>query len=63
VYGITSRPVQKIYDMLFCANNLPAVTPPGEHYKPEWVQEEIEAMARIYRLGLAEPRASIHCID
>src|SRR5262249_49752162 len=61
--GTTSRREQKIYNKLFLANNLPAVTPPGEHYGPEWMQEEIEAMARVYRLGLAELRASIHCID
>jgi hypothetical protein len=30
-----------IYDKLFWGNNLPAVTPPGERYVPEWSPEEI----------------------
>jgi hypothetical protein len=63
LYDMTSRGAQEIYDKLFFANNLPAVTPPGARYEPVWSQEEIEVLSHIYRLGLAELRANLHCID
>jgi hypothetical protein len=61
LYDVTSRRpgANYIYDKLFWANNLPAVTPLGEHYEPVWSPEEIEMMAQIYRLGLVELRAAI----
>jgi hypothetical protein len=30
-----------VYDKLFFGNNLPAMTPPGEQYRPEWTEEEL----------------------
>jgi len=48
-----------VYDKLFLANNLPSVTPTDAHYDPAWSQEDIRQMSRIFRLGLAELRASI----
>ena len=53
----------KIYDKLFFANNLPAVTPRGASYEPIWSEDEVELLSRIYRFGLAELRASIQDIS
>ncbi|WP_315738016.1 MULTISPECIES: hypothetical protein [unclassified Bradyrhizobium] len=48
-----------VYDKLFWANNLPSVTPIGTHYDPAWSEEDMKQMSHIFRLGLAELRASI----
>jgi hypothetical protein len=40
------------YDKLFWGNNLPAVTPEGEHYTPEWSREEIVEIESILVAGL-----------
>ena len=40
-----------VYDKLFFGNNLPSITPPGEHYVPGWSAEEVGVLARIMRLG------------
>jgi hypothetical protein len=65
LYDATShRPeANHIYEKLFYGNNLPAITPHGAHYEPIWSPEEVERMAHIYRLGLAELRASLQGID
>jgi hypothetical protein len=41
---------QTIYEKVFYANNLPTITPSGEHYEPEWSGWELEEMSRIFRL-------------
>jgi hypothetical protein len=33
-----------IYDKLFFGLNLPAMTPPGERYVPEWTDEEVDLL-------------------
>jgi hypothetical protein len=33
--------LDKVYDKLFFGSNLPSMTPPGEHYQPEWSEEEL----------------------
>jgi len=43
-----------LYEKLFFAQNLPSVTPPGEHYSPTWSIDELQNLARVLRLGLAE---------
>jgi hypothetical protein len=60
---ISSKRAGKIYDKLFFANNLPAVTPRGASYEPIWSEGEIELLSRIYRFGLAELRAGIQNIS
>ena len=42
-----------LYDKLFWANNLPAVTPEGELFVPEWSTIEIEEFATLLREGLS----------
>jgi len=63
LYGTVSHRAQTIYEKVFYANNLPTITPPGEHYEPEWSGWKLEEMARIFRLGLEELRAGIHVFD
>jgi hypothetical protein len=41
-----------IYDKIFWGNNLPAVTPEGEHYDPSWSADELETMKSIYTSGI-----------
>jgi hypothetical protein len=40
---------KRVYDKLFWGNNLPAVTPPGETYIPEWSLEEVRKLQSILR--------------
>jgi hypothetical protein len=43
---------QHIYGKLFWGNNLPAMTPPGEHYTPEWTDDEVKLMKDTLSYGL-----------
>lgn len=52
--------LRPIYDKLFWGNNLRAVTPKGEHYIPEWSQEELRSLARVLTLGLDMFRSCVH---
>ena len=45
-----------LYEKLFWANNLPAITPPGAEYYPVWTKAEVDALAQVLRLGIAEVR-------
>jgi hypothetical protein len=47
------------YDKLFFGCNLPAMTPPGEHYVPSWTASETAALKQLLLLGLAELRARL----
>ncbi len=42
----------EIYDKLFWGNNLPAVTPKGERYIPEWSPDELGTLSQILTAGL-----------
>ena len=48
-----------LYNKLFRANNLPAMTPPGADYYPVWTTAEIDALARVLRLGVMELRRQL----
>ena len=52
------RRLGEIYDKLFWGNNLPAMTPEGCHFEPEWSGEEITELAMVLRAGLALFQAS-----
>jgi hypothetical protein len=45
-----------LYEKLSRANNLPAMTPPGAEYYPVWTRAEVDALAQVMRLGIAEVR-------
>jgi hypothetical protein len=49
----------QLYDKLFRANNLPAMTPQGSEYWPTWTQSEVTSLARVLRLGLEELRRQL----
>jgi len=42
----------EVYEKLFWGNNLPAVTPKGFHFDPEWSPDEIAGLATVLRAGL-----------
>jgi hypothetical protein len=41
-----------IYRKLFWGNNLPSMTPEGEHFTPKWTPDEIRSMAKLLEAGL-----------
>ncbi|MCB0197043.1 MAG: hypothetical protein KDJ65_34160 [Anaerolineae bacterium] len=41
-----------VYDKLFYGNNLLSITPEGEHYIPEWSDDEVTIMVSVFRSGL-----------
>ena len=41
-----------VYEKLFHGNNLPSVTPPGEHYVPALSREEIAGLRQTFQVGL-----------
>ena len=43
----------KIYDKLFWGNNIPAVTPEGEHYEPTWTKRELKIMREVLGVDLS----------
>ena len=52
----------KIYEKLFWGNNIPAVTPEGEHYEPTWTNQELMIMREILGVGLSLFRKNINCV-
>jgi hypothetical protein len=47
-----SRAADNCYDKLFWGNNLPAVTPPGEHFVPTWRLDELATIRDVLRTGV-----------
>ena len=48
-----------LYDKLFYANNLPSMTPPGEHWIPEWPDEQVARLRIVIGAGIALVRSSL----
>ena len=48
-----------IHSKLFWGCNLPAVTPPGEHFAPEWPEDQVITLANAMREGLRLARRAI----
>lgn len=48
-----------IHEKLFWGCNLPAVTPPGEHFTPAWRQDEVRILADALLDGLRLVRESM----
>jgi hypothetical protein len=59
VFTRADKRADAIYDKLFWGCNLPAMTPPGEHYVPEWTVAEVTALKQLLLLGLAELRSRL----
>jgi hypothetical protein len=45
-----------VYDKLFWGSNIPAVTPEGQKFTPDWSASEIAALVRVLSSGLANVR-------
>jgi hypothetical protein len=52
-----------VYQKLFWGNNLPAMTPPGERYVPEWDADEVGQIAEVLGEGLRVFRAAVRPVD
>lgn len=50
---------KRVYEKLFWGNNLPAVTPPGETYTPEWSLEEVRELQSILKSPIDRLRAEL----
>ena len=59
LYEAVNEGATPIYDKLFWGCNLPAMTPPGEHYVPTWTETETATLKRLLLLGVAEFRARL----
>jgi len=51
-FDLDRERTQLVYEKLFWGNNLPAVTPPGKHYTPEWSDDELLLIREILHYGL-----------
>lgn len=52
-YGDQDKGIlNKIYNKLFYGNNLPAITPKGKKFFPEWNDEEIREITKVIKDGL-----------
>lgn len=63
IYELSSKGAGRIYDKLFFANNLPSVITEDAHYNPVWSQYEVDLLARLFQLGLADLRIRIGSIN
>ena len=52
VFDLDWERTQQVYDKLFWGNNLSPVTPPGEHYIPQWGNDERLVLREILHEGL-----------
>ncbi|WP_337174528.1 hypothetical protein [Paludisphaera sp.] len=50
--GRRSRGATACYEKLFWGSNLPAVTPPGERFAPEWRADELIQLRSVLEAGL-----------
>ncbi len=50
-FGKLSSELSGVYDKLFWGNNLPAMTPKGERYVPQWSPEETRSLAEVLSTG------------
>lgn len=55
-YSRLSEDSLPLYNQLFYGCNLPAMTPVGEHYEPEWSEADVEEIRRVLKAGIDEFR-------
>jgi hypothetical protein len=62
----TGRPLQDrspaldpVYDKLFFGNNLPSMTPPGEHFEPSWSADELATLRTFMRDAIEMLRTAV----
>ena len=61
-FDADQKKTQKIYNKLFWGNNLPAVTPEGEHFEPIWTKRELKIMREVLGEGLSLFKEKISCV-
>ena len=61
-FDADQKKTQKIYNKLFWGNNIPAVTPEGEHYEPLWSKRELKIIREVLGNGLSLFREKISCV-
>lgn len=49
-----------VYEKLFRGCNLPAITPPGEHFRPTWIRYEIVVLKTVLSSGLEVLRGAVN---
>jgi hypothetical protein len=54
-----SAELDLIYDKIFAANNLPAMTPPGERFEPRWSASEVHLLRSLLARGLSLVREAV----
>lgn len=59
----SDRALDHEYEKLFFGSNLPAITPPGQCFKPSWIDDEFEAIRCHFRLGLELFEQSLYAYD
>ncbi len=58
-FNVDRERTRKIYSKIFYGNNLPAITPEGEHYIPRWSNREKRILREIMAQGLTMFRHNI----
>ncbi|MHC4251842.1 MAG: hypothetical protein ACYS9X_22205 [Planctomycetota bacterium] len=56
-----SRRNMDLYDRLFWGCNLPSVTPPGQHYVPDFSDEEEARLRSVLREEVGRIESALHC--
>ena len=59
VFNHRGEQLDAVYDKLFFGNNLPAMTPPGERYIPEWSSDELRTLRTTIQQGVALVRSAL----
>ena len=52
-FSSRSKTANHIYEKLFYGNNLPAITPEGQHFTPTWTVGELEELSSVLRYWTA----------
>jgi hypothetical protein len=47
-----------VYDVVFYANNLPSMTPTGEHFAPDWTGDDLKILREVILAGVAMFRSA-----
>ncbi len=62
-YTRLSREAAACYDKLFWGSNLPAVTPPGERFEPDWRADELAEIHSVLEAGLDLLESELRAAD
>jgi hypothetical protein len=57
--GADTAEPRRVYNKVLCACNLPAMTPPGNRFRPRWAPDDLRTLKAIFRRGRALARRSL----